>query len=190
LNLDFLHNAGIKDVHTHHALADESAIYNILPQDFINFQFKEKKYYSVGIHPWYIDIENLATQFSQLQAMLEKQSNILLIGECGLDKLKGPEMDIQVAVFRKHLALAAQFQKPIIIHCVKAYQEILSIIKKEKFTLPFIFHGFNKSLELAQQIIEAGGSVSLNFRMMDEKKRLYLDQLPEGKVLFETDDTP
>jgi TatD DNase family protein len=187
LNLDFLNSVGIRDVHTHNALANENAIYNILPPDFSNFQFKESYYYSAGIHPWYIDLENLATQFSKLQVLLEKQNNILLIGECGLDKLKGPEMRIQVEVFKKHLALAEQFQKPIIIHCVKAFQEILDIIKNEKFALPFIFHGFNKSVALAQQIIEAGGSVSLNFKMMDEKKQLYLDAFSEEKVFFESD---
>jgi TatD DNase family protein len=187
LNLDFLHSAGIKDVHTHNALADESAIYNILPQDFSNFKFKERHYYSAGIHPWYIDQINIAFQLSKLQSILEQQSNILLIGECGLDKIKGPSMAIQEKVFIQHLAFATQFQKPIIIHCVKAFQEILAILKKEKFKLPFIFHGFNKSVALAKHIVAAGGSIALNFRMMDEKKRVYLDALPKGKVFFEND---
>jgi TatD DNase family protein len=188
LNLDFLHSAGIRNVHTHNALADESAIYNILPQDFSNFQFKEKHYYSAGIHPWYIDFENIAAQFSKLQALLEQRKNILLIGECGLDKLKGPIIQIQEEVFEKHLVLAEEFQKPIIIHCVKAFQEVLSIIKKEKFSMPFIFHGFNKSIKLAKQIIEAGGSVSLNFNMNNEKRQMYLNALPKKNVFFETDD--
>jgi TatD DNase family protein len=187
LNLDFLHSAGIQDVHTHNALADESAIYNILPQDFSNFQFKENHYYSAGIHPWYIDLENLVAQFSKLKKLLEQRNNILLIGECGLDKLKGPEMRLQVEVFRKHLVLAEQFQKPIIIHCVKAFQEVLDIIKKEKFKLPFIFHGFNKSVELARQIVEAGGCVALNFKIPNEKRQMYLDALSEGNVFFESD---
>lgn len=185
MNLDFLHNAGIRDVHTHDALADETAIYNILPTDFSNFQFKKEHFYSTGIHPWFID--NIDLQISQLQSILKKHNNILLIGECGIDKLKGPNLNIQEAVFKKHLALAKTFQKPIIIHCVKAYQEVLKIIQAEKFSLPFVFHGFTKSIELAKQIVAAGGSISLNFKMENEKKQMYLEALPKERVFFESD---
>jgi TatD DNase family protein len=190
LNLDVLHTNGIKDVHTHNMNAGASAVYNILPPDFSNFVFKANHFYSAGIHPWYIDEDKIDAQFYALSNLLSTQTQILLIGECGLDKIKGPEYKLQVEVFNRHLALAVQFQKPIIIHCVKAYQEVLAIINQVQFNLPFIFHGFNKSLELAQQIIAAGGSISLGLRIQKDAAHIdkYLKALPKEKIFFESDD--
>jgi TatD DNase family protein len=185
----YFKSLGITDVHTHNKNAESSAVYNILPQAFSDFQFKNNHYYSVGIHPWYIDLERIESQFFVLQKLLKEHSNIILIGECGLDKLKGIEIQIQEAIFKRQLTLAKHFQKPIIIHCVKSFQEILAIIKKEKFTLPFIFHGFNKSVELAKQIIDAGGAISVNFTRQINQDLLdkYLEALPNDHVLFESD---
>ncbi len=187
MDLAFLNKAKITDVHTHNVNAVANAIYNILPSEFLNFQFKARHFYSAGIHPWYIS--DIDLQFAQLQTLLQTQSNIVLIGECGLDKLNGPDIQIQMGVFKKHLALAVAFQKPVIIHCVKAYQEILDLIKKENFTLPFIFHGFNKSVALAQQIIAAGGCISLGLKIQKDTEQLgkYLQALPKEKIFFESD---
>ncbi len=185
MDLDIFHKIGIHDVHTHNPNAPVTAVYNILPQDFLNFKFQRDYFYSAGIHPWYI--ENSELQLAQLEEILERQSNILLIGECGLDKLKGPNLSIQMDVFREHLSLAKHFQKPLIIHCVKAHQEVLVLMRQMQFNQSFIFHGFNKSLALALQIIKAGGSISLNFNMPEAKKAIYLKALPKERVFFESD---
>ena len=52
---------------------------------------------------------------------------VIMIGECGLDKVWGPTLDIQEASFRRHIELSEKHQKPLIIHCVKAYNEIIAI---------------------------------------------------------------
>jgi TatD DNase family protein len=178
---------GITDVHTHHKDAGVNAIYNILPQDFETIQLKVNQYYSAGLHPWYIT--NAEQQLQQLEQLIGRHKNIILLGECGLDKLKGPDFELQKKVFIDQILLAQKYNLPLIIHCVKAYQDILIILKQTAFKGLFIFHGFNKNVKLAQQIIDAGGAISLGLKVQVDKTILesYLKFLPKEQVLLESD---
>ncbi len=178
---------GITDVHTHNKDAGVHAIYNILPSDFESIQFKTNHYYSAGIHPWYIN--NAELQLQQLEQLIDRHKNIVLLGECGLDKMKGPDFEIQKKAFLAQIYLAQKHNLPLIIHCVKAYQDILIILKQTAFKGMFIFHGFNKNVKLAKQIIDAGGTISLGLKVQADKTLLdsYLTVLPNEQVLLESD---
>lgn len=141
---------------------------------------------SLGIHPWYIEGDATA----QLDALHQhgKKEQILAIGECGLDKLCGTAWPLQERVFQKQIAYANRIQKPLIIHCVRAYQECLRLLKQESVNVPVIFHGFEKKPALAKQIFDQAHFISLGAALLSGKKDDLIQQVPLDKVLLETDD--
>lgn len=139
------------NIHTHHSPAspDEKAIISI---DIRNPHPLEPPFhYSAGIHPWYAS-EDL---FNALQK-IAKQSNIVAIGEAGLDKLTPTPWELQKKLFLDQIILAENLGKPLIIHCVKAWPELLAIHKISRPSVPWIIHGFRGKEELANQLLHAG----------------------------------
>ena len=130
------------DAHTHQSKQD--SILNLFPQEEIPDQ-----YFSVGIHPWYVD--NLESQKEQL-IQKSKHPNCLAIGECGLDRLCGTDLVIQKEVFEYQLDLAQRMDKPVIVHCVRAFDLLLPKIKCSK--VPVIIHGFNQNREIFRQFLK------------------------------------
>ncbi|TDS12887.1 TatD family hydrolase [Sphingobacterium paludis] len=173
------------DIHTHCTL--ESTIHEFsLPNIIISKNYLYPLPCSLGIHPWYID----SAPTSQLDVLHDhgKRKQILAIGECGLDKLCDTDWALQVDVFRKQITFANSVQKPLIIHCVRAYQECLQLLKQERVTVPVIFHGFDKHPTLAQQIYRAGYYMSFGPSILSGKKDDLIRQAPLDKIFLETDD--
>jgi TatD DNase family protein len=147
--------------------------------------------FSAGIHPWFIDEVNLEVQFQELVTQANK-SNCKAIGECGLDKLKGPELSIQIPVFEKQIALAIQLKKPVIVHCVQAFDVMNSIIKKHQKQTVFIIHGFNQNEQIAAQIINMGAYLSFGSALLNEKNerlKIIFAQTPSHQLFIENDDS-
>jgi TatD DNase family protein len=143
---------------------------------------------SLGIHPWN------ATQ----QLWYERSTDIadralypavVAIGETGLDALRGTTLDEQVLVFQNHIALSEQVQKPMIIHCVRAFQELIALRKQAQPRQAWIIHGFSKSKELAQQLLDVGCVLSLGADAFREQTRLQdmIRYIPSGTFVAETD---
>lgn len=112
-------------------------------------------YFSTGIHPWHIDMEKLEEHLSIIEARL-KLPNCLAVGECGLDKRIEIPMDIQMEVFEKQLQLAKKHQKPVILHCVAAYQQVIEANKRIAPGVPMVIHGFSKNEQVAKQLLDSG----------------------------------
>ena len=90
----------------------------------------ENSWFSAGIHPW--DIEDiLISQSMKSLASLLKDKHCVALGELGIDKNFGTNLDLQIQVFRAQVALAEEYQKKVlIIHCIKAFQEIIEEKKR------------------------------------------------------------
>jgi len=116
-----------------------------------------KSYFSIGIHPWDADIEFSKIEFKNFIS----HQNCIAIGECGLDKVIDVDLELQKNIFITQLDLALYHQKPVIIHCVKAFDEIIEICEPFQNKIRLIIHGFNKSQQLAKQLIESGFYISL-----------------------------
>ena len=144
-------------------------------------------WYSAGIHPWYInkDIEEQLASLEKCTAL----KNVLAVGECGLDKVCETDFFLQQKIFSKEIQLANKIQKPIIIHCVKAFDETLHQLKNENVNVPVIFHGFNKSKELANRIIDDGHYLSFGKHLLHENLHQIFSDISLQHVFFETDDT-
>lgn len=173
------------NIHTHFSGNENHIeIINLLPQEENN----SKHYYSCGIHPWFIQT-NYENQLQQLRFKIS-HPNIIALGECGLDKLKGPELSIQQIIFAKQIQLANEFNLPIIIHNVKAFQEILKVLQDFKNHQPVIFHGFNNNLSVAHQIINKGYFLSFGAALFKSKSKAseVLKSIPYSQFFLETDD--
>lgn len=139
-------------------------------------------FFSVGFHPWYIENE---IDFEHLKILLA-QKKCLALGECGLDKAIEINFDLQKEIFIKQLELNKEFKKPVILHCVKSYQETLDII--DHFNYKFVFHGFNKGKELAHQIQSKTHFLSFGKAILkNEKNQQALRTCNLNQVFFETD---
>ena len=139
------------NIHTHQISSGNTSILDVYNQYPWNFTANDS-YYSIGIHPVFIHQSDIENDLETIKQHIQ-DTKCLAIGEIGLDKLCEIDFNLQVEIFKQQLEIAESNQIPVIIHCVRSYQEILQIRKQMKLTIPFIFHGFNKNQKLAQQII-------------------------------------
>ena len=144
-------------------------------------------FYSIGIHPWFIVEERLESDFEILESKLQEPS-CLAIGECGLDKRIEVTMELQQLVFEKQLLLAQKYQKPVVIHCVAAFQELIEIIKKLNITVPILIHGFSKSEQLAKQLLDNGFYISFGkYLLLNPELETVFRNMPNDRFFLETD---
>jgi TatD DNase family protein len=145
--------------------------------------------FSVGLHPWYLDDSTLAAEKLKMEALANEQ-NVLFMGECGLDRLCNTPFKLQEEAFIWQISLAEKLQKPMVIHCVKAYSELIAIKKKVKPTVPMIVHGFNANEQICKQLIQHGFYLSFGAALLNEKSNAYrlLSIIPKKYLFLETDD--
>ena len=144
-------------------------------------------FYSVGIHPWYIVEDRVDADLKIIEEKLQT-NNCLAIGECGLDKRIEIPLEQQIIVFKKQLALAEKYKKPVVIHCVAAFQEITAIKKEMKISVPMIVHGFSKNAQIANQLIKDGFYLSFGkYLLRNPELKTVFEQIPNDRFFLETD---
>ncbi|PIF70262.1 TatD family hydrolase [Flavobacterium sp. 2] len=171
--------------HTHQFTnqSDILELVNQYPQDFD----ASIPYYSIGIHPWYIKEDHLEDDLKIIEEKLQTK-NCLALGECGLDKRVEIPLELQIQVFEKQLALAEKYRKPVVIHCVAAFQEIIAIKKRMKISVPMIVHGFSKNSQVAEQLIAAGFYISFGkYLLQNPSLKEVFQKNPNDRFFLETD---
>lgn len=182
--MDFL------DLHTHKTSTKlgEITIQSLSLTNDIFLAMPKKKPISIGLHPWFANIEKLNLQMKYLN-VLAKQDNVKMIGECGLDKLKGENLQNQIIILAQQIVLAEQLNKPLILHCVKSFAELITVKEKLKVKVPMIIHGFNKNEILGRQLLDKGFFLSFGAAIFNEKSSA-AKLIKELDFFFlETDDT-
>lgn len=140
-------------------------------------------YYSVSLHPWTLSSEKLDQAVAFIsQNHLDK--NFIAIGECGLDKLCETSFDLQTGAFRQMIKFSEQYEKPLIIHCVKAYDELISLKKESLPKQPWIIHGFRGNPIQAKQLIQQGFCLSFGPKHNIET----IKNVPLWAIFTETDE--
>lgn len=117
--------------------------------------------YAAGIHPWWtadadFRLDCYLSSLSHLLALPE----VVQVGECGLDRLRGADLDTQCSVFAAQVALAEQHRLPLTLHVVRAFDVILRLHKQLRPTTRWTIHGFRGKPALAQQLLDAGFDLS------------------------------
>ena len=143
--------------------------------------------FSVGVHPWFLTESNQVEHLDFVRHYGSKQS-VAAIGEAGFDKLKGASLELQTKIFEEQVKISEQLKKPLIIHCVKGWDELLASHRKMKPAMTWLIHGFRGKKELVHQLISKGMSLSLwyEFVLKPESAEL-LRSIPCDRLFFETD---
>jgi TatD DNase family protein len=156
---------------------------NQYPQEFDS----KVPFYSIGIHPLYINDQRLESDLKIVDEKLAL-SECLALGECGLDKRSETSFELQVSILERQLQLAEKYKKPVVIHCVVAFQELIEIKKRLKISVPMIVHGFSKKIELAQQLIDNGFYLSFGKNLVQNPELEFVfTSIPNNRFLLETD---
>ncbi len=169
----------IADCHTHNLAATDAII--SVATDFDRFD--PSKPYSVGIHPWHT--ANAARDDFQRLEHLAVLPHVVAIGETGIDRNRGAERDLQIDIFRRQAELADAVGKPLIIHCVGGWNDILQVRRELLPQQPWIAHGFRGKPELARQLIDAGLYISLGERFNPAAAEI----IPLERLFVETDES-
>ncbi len=152
------------DIHTHHP-TDEV----ITPT-------------AAGIHPWFAALHEVSEVESEIAAAE-------VVGEIGLDILCDVEFERQLSIFREQLALAEHYNKPVILHCVRAFEPMMRVLAGYRLRA-VIFHGFIGSPEQAKRAIERGYFLSFGERTFRSPKTIKsLQQTPLNQLFIETDES-
>ena len=170
------------NIHTHSLVHPESEILAQSPDLFPSD--KLPVYTSIGIHPWFLTEEKAESQWKALQKQVSHPS-VLAIGEGGLDKLKGPDMELQVKILKQQVALSEEKSLPLIIHCVKAFNELIQLKKELRPHQPWIIHGFRGKEALAIDCIRHGFYLSYGEHFQENA----LKATPQEKLFIETDES-
>ena len=178
------------DIHTH---IDNQAVIRILDDNF-----EEKVLTTWGVHPWEVDCHfdrpqgaekshPIAGDFSI--PLRSSRNDVVAIGEVGLDKVHKETFEKQVEVFEEMIRLSESYRKPMIVHCVRAYSEIIEIRKKTKAEMPWVIHGFNSSVETMRQLLRYDMYISLGeilYRNENQAVKILKD-IPLDRLFLETD---
>ena len=143
--------------------------------------------YTYGIHPWFL------TEVNHNQLLNSVESSIgfpgvIAVGEAGFDRLRGPSVELQRQTFEEQVKISEETGKPVVVHCVRGWDELLLVRKKLRPKMPWLVHGFRGNVELATQLLSKGMYLSFwfDFILRPESSGL-LEKLPLNKIFLETD---
>lgn len=173
------------NLHTHQFsnLSDVIEVVNQYPWEFD----ASIPTYSIGIHPWYIDENRLETDLKIIKQKLQLEE-CLALGECGLDKRIEIPLDKQILVFKQQLEIVKQTNKPVVFHCVAAYDEVIAIKKEMKMENPIIIHGFSKNEQVAKSLLNNGFYLSFGkYLLRNTDLEKVFTFASENQILLETD---
>lgn len=179
-------NSAFVDIHTHkiYSTSNVVAIVSYMAKDVAD-QIPQASYFSVGIHPW--DISESEMHLKTIEQLARKKL-IVAVGECGLDKLSSHSMEEQVDVFKKQTTIARRFKLPVVIHCVRSYDIMLSV-KRSWQSLPTIIHGFRGKEQLAKQLLACGAYLSFGEALFSQTSiQKLVMSIPINRLFLETDE--
>lgn len=154
----------ITDIHTHNANTHAQTID------------------TVGIHPWHAVEGNLS---SVEAAIVDADA----VGEIGLDFACDAPREEQMTIFEAQLALAERYEKPVVLHCVRSFEEVMKVLSKYRLRA-VIFHGFIGSVEQAQRAVAQSYYLSFGERTFHSPKTIEaMRSTPLSQLFVETDES-
>ena len=144
---------------------------------------------SYGVHPWFVD--TLSDDWREKLNELWSEEDAA-VGEIGFDRWKEPfDIDLQWEVFSWQFDAAADRNKPVSIHCLKAWGILNECLKDRRIPdRGFLLHSFGGSMEVARGFEKMGAYFSFSGYFAQARKEGARDvfrRLPIEKILVETD---
>lgn len=169
----------ILDIHTHTLPAEPGSALVCIETGPI--PAVQGHWYSAGLHPWHVTGNDEAL-FSDLERLLAN-AQVLAIGECGFDALKGPSHDLQEQAFVRQCQLSERSGKPMILHVVRDFDSVIRLHRQLKPGQPWLIHGFRGGPEQMRQLHANGLSVSFG----PKYNPLSLAGVQPDRLFLETD---
>lgn len=172
----------ILDIHTH-VLPEEpgTAIVCIGCGPIPDGALEQGHVFSAGLHPWDVTGHD-EEAFRNLEELITNPQ-VLAVGECGFDTLKGPSHELQEQAFVRQVELSERYGKPMILHVVRDFDSVIRLRKQLKPTQKWIIHGFRGGPQQMEQLYSNGILVSFGPKHNPETIR----QVPPERLYFETD---
>ncbi len=146
-----------------------------------------QQYYSIQLHPWHL-VEGSVAAFLDVVGRYADDPHFVAVGECGLDGLCTTPLPMQLEALRTALQAAQRCHKPVIIHCVRMWSEIIAEVKPyisaKAEGQQFVIHGFRKGPALARRLLDAGFCLSLGRHYHPEVPKI----IPPDRLFHETDE--
>jgi TatD DNase family protein len=151
---------------------------------------REGSWLSYGIHPWYITGHDVFHLLEQVEVAVARPC-VLAVGEAGLDKVRGPNMQLQLELFIHQMDISERHGKPMIIHSVRANNELLNLRKHLRASQPWVLHDFSGSPQEIDQLSAAGFYFSFGPRILypNGNASASLLHVPAQRFFLETDHT-
>jgi TatD DNase family protein len=148
-------------------------------------------YASVGVHPHDATTVNDSVM-AELKRMIDTVDKVVAVGETGLDFYRDHSpRDLQRNSFRRHIQLAKETEKPLIIHDRDAHDEVIQIMQEEDAEAAGgVLHCFSGDLEMARKCLDMGFYISFAGPLTYPKNdalRAIAQTLPIDVMLVETD---
>lgn len=153
------------------------------------FEPKANQFYSIGLHPW--DLDKAGSNWEErLEAVLQ-HPQVLAVGECGIDRTLETPVKKQIDYFLPQVQLAEKLQKPLILHAVRSYSDLLQVRKKVQSQIPWILHGYQGNSETTKHLARLGFCFSIGTALLNDRQKLNqsLLEIPASQLFFETDES-
>ncbi|OIP81919.1 MAG: hypothetical protein AUK44_09080 [Porphyromonadaceae bacterium CG2_30_38_12] len=148
------------DIHTHNKLSTNPfSILNVsISEAITTCTISEQTFFSLGIHPW--DVHKTDSAILNDFDRFATNRHWKGVGECGLDRNATATFREQMFFFERQIAISEKYCKPLIIHCVSAFNEVILLKKKHKPEQNWIIHGFRGKPALALELVKHGFALS------------------------------
>lgn len=176
------------NIHTHFDLKPgQNGLVNhsvLLP-----FQPKPGRYYSAGLHPW--DLQQAPPDWRAQLEQLAAHPQVAAIGECGLDRSIETPLERQTDFLVPQTELAEKLGKPLVLHAVRCFSELMQLKRQCRSEVPWILHGYNGNAATSRQLLRQNFYFSIGPSLLKNNPKLQesLRVIPLSRLFFETDHT-
>ena len=169
------------DAHTHdRSRAD--AVISVSPADYSP---EPQRLYSVGWHPWHLPAFD--DEHRRLLDVAARSGQVVAIGETGIDRLRGADLLLQRLWLERHIALADELGKPLILHIVRGAEHVMKALRDSRhLAISSVLHGLRAYSLVAQMLLREGFFLSFGARFNPDAVRC----TPLDSLLLETDEYP
>jgi len=165
-----------------------------MSQKALKKEFPDKVWTSAGLHPWVVGRLADDELYEALEQLQFFSGHVDFIGETGLDKNFDNPENKQEESFKKHIAIALNYKKPLLLHIVGRHRDALDILNAEKDlvqrSVNGLIHGFSGSWEVAQHYIQLGFYISIGPGVLKKnfkKLRDTVKKIPLESLVMESD---
>lgn len=179
------------DFHTHRRSGDALEILNVeaLDAGAVARACQQGQPFSLGVHPWRADVSQ--TELQEAFSRIEQCVNVdgfVAIGECGLDWASQVARAAQMSVFEQQIELAHRLTVPVVLHCVRAFEEVMQTLRVRKIRRA-VFHSFVGSPQQAERVVREGYFCSFSPRSLaSPRTREVIKAIAPSVMLVERDE--